>query len=403
MTANVLDHTQDLSGSEQHRLTNIYAPPAFVKAANHEQLYGDAEKLPHHVYADPTKRLYPLHTAAATWMSALFLFDKKANFEPHRLAAYEAKLNETARHFGIAGDIAQLKVAMARDENNDVARLPDTQFALVWEAEGKKERHYPLRNRIEVKTASEWFGKHRDMFAFDDRRQIASKILARADELAAPVADIGLLVKAAGHGTCGTEQAIEMFEKRAGLVNSRYPDLAVEMQKLANSLRASPLAVADNATRLKMAATVDQFDRHTHLNRLYDDGGLERPEEILFRVTQKAASEFLQDHISTTTGSIYEKAALAKLTLGHIQQWMGREVAEAVSAGGLYVDMEKLADVVTTLPRGDAQMFDKMAESVGIQPYAVEKAAEAIGPDRDEIKGLASLYQQMASEAVPLS
>jgi hypothetical protein len=403
MTASVLDHTQDLTGSEQHRLTNIYSPPAFVKAANHEQLYGDRDKLPSHVYADPLRRLYPLHSKAATWMSALFFLDKKAEFNQEQCNRYERKINEVAAHFGIAGELATLKAAMAKDDGNDLARLPDAQFALVWQSEAGKERHYPLRNRAEVKTASEWFTKHRDQFVFADRRQIASKILDRADELAAGVSDLTMLTKTAGRGVSSREQIIQMLEKRAGMVATTYPDLAGVMREMANTLKQQPLTLADSETRLKLASQIDQFDRFTRLNRLYDAGGLERPEEGMYQVTEKDASQFLSEHVSTTTGNIYEKSALEKLSLDQIRQWMGQEVADAVSAGGLYIDSEKLADVVTTLPRGDAAMFDRMASAAGIQPFAVEKAAEATGPAPDEVAGLAELYeQQIAGEAVPL-
>ena len=55
----ILDHTQDLNGSNQHRLTQLYAPPEFVKQASHEQLYGGDEPLPGHVYGSVPRRVYP--------------------------------------------------------------------------------------------------------------------------------------------------------------------------------------------------------------------------------------------------------------------------------------------------------------------------------------------------------
>lgn len=384
-------------------MTNIYSPPPFVKAASHEQLYGDHETLPSHLYADPLKKLYPLHSAAATWMSALFLWDKKASLAPNKVEQYERRIREVGDFFSIGGELTKLKEAMAKDEGNDLARLTDAQFALVWQTDLGKERNYPLRNQSEVKAASDWFAQHRDQFVYEDRRQIADKILDRADEFGAAVTDRVGLTKAAGRGTCSTQCIAETLEKRAGMVVASFPDLAGGLRALATSLREQPLTVSDVSTRVKLAATVDQFDRYTKLNRLYGEGGLDRPEEAMFQVTEKDASAFLEEHISTTTGNIYEKSALAKLTLDQVQQWLGTEVADAVSAGGLFVDTEKLADIVTTLPRGDAAMFDRMASAVGIKPFAVEKAAQAVGPEPEEVAGLAELYeQQIADQAVPL-
>src|SRR6187549_1794559 len=48
----VLDQSQDVSGSELHRLTTIYTPPDFVKVASAERLFGDPDSQPRHSYAD---------------------------------------------------------------------------------------------------------------------------------------------------------------------------------------------------------------------------------------------------------------------------------------------------------------------------------------------------------------
>jgi hypothetical protein len=394
-----LDHSQDLSGAELHRLTNIYPPPEFVKAASHAQLHGD-DNTPPTTYADPIGNMYRMHTPAAVWLSTLFYNDKKASFSPSRQVVIEKNLADAAAHFGIAGEVAKLKEAMSRDEGNDLARLPDSQFAIVWTSEGgEKQRHYPLRNRVEVKTASEWFGQHRDQFAYPDRQQIAHKILERADEYGAQVDDREMLTKTAGHGACSNDQAVGMLEKRATLTVRQHPAEAEQLREMAATLKGNPLSAIDFETRYKIATVIDQYDRATHLDRLYNDG-LERPEEALFTVTEKVASDFLAEHISTVTGRVYEKAALGKLTLDRIREWMGDEVADAVGIGG-HVDMHKLADIVTTLPRNDADMFDRMAESVGLAPRSLEKVAETRGPSPQEIAELATKYRESVRHPTP--
>lgn len=385
-----------MNGSERHRLISIYAPPPFVKAASHDQLYGDADKLPHHVYGDQTRRLFPCHTPASTWMSTLFLMDKKAQIDPARVTMIEGRIGEAARFFGIEGDIKQLKQAMAADEGDDLARLGDENFALVWQADGgHKERNYPLRNAEEVKMASAWFDKYRDEFLYGDRRQIATKILDRADTYGAMVENREALEKAAGYGACGTDRMVTALKERADMVATSHPKHCTEMRKLASLVAANPPSPVDVEMRVKLAGIVDLFDRDTALNRLYNDG-LARPEDAFFEVTTKVANDFLADHISTVTGTVYEKAALEKLSLDQVRRWLGDEVADAVSAGGLLLDADKLADVVATLPRGDAAMFDKMAAAAGIQPVALQKAAETEGPQPDEVEAMAAAYKQTA-------
>lgn len=388
--ATVLDHTQDLTGRETYRLTQLYIPPEFVKQAEHERLHGNPETMQPHLYADQRNRLYPCHTPAATWMSTLFFADKRAEHKPGVAKIIEARLDAAANHFHIKAACDALKQKIAADSVDDMAKLADSEFALVWVTEGRRERNYPLRNSTEVKTAAAWFNNYRDQFVFADRNCIARKILEKAAQYGADVADHReLLGKVAGYGQCAASEMVAMLQQRASMVARSHPDYSAEMTKLAEMIEKNPENAREAGTREKMAGIVDQFDRQTHLNRLYDEGGLERPEEVLFKVTEKAAQEFVRDHFQLNSGTVYEKAAFEALPLDHIQNWMGEAFANEVAAGGLMVDTTKLADVAATLPRGDAEMFDRMAKSGGIGPFVVEKAAQATGIELDELYALA--------------
>jgi len=392
----ILDHTQDLTGSEQHRLTNLYQPPEFVKQASHEAVYGDPEALAPSVYALMADRCYPCHTKAATWMSALFFADKRRELTPTVAETVEQRLRKSASYWKIQPEVDALWEKMAAEVAAGVAQLPDSDFALVWEDEGgHKDRKYPLRNTEEVKMASDWFGRFHEEFAFGDKHQMASKILLKADELGAGVENSELLHKCAGYGYCAAEEAAKAWEKRAHLVQTSAPDYSAEALQVAQVVRSATFEARDQGKRIKMAELMDQFDRQTNLDALYgESGGLERPEDVLFGITEKVASSFVKDHIQTTTGAIYEKQALERLSLEDVQQWMGDEMAEEVSAGGIYIDHEKLADVTPTLPRPEAEMFEKMTRAVGVPVFAREKAAFDQGMSRDEMETLAAEYGQ---------
>ncbi len=388
--ATVLDHTQDLTGRETYRLTQLYAPPEFVKTAKHASLHGDPETLPTHVYADQRNRLYPCHTKAATWMSTLFFADKRAEYKPAVATVIESRLDKAASYFHIKADCDALKQKVAADSVDDANRLPDSEFALVWVTDGARERHYPLRNAAEVKMASAWFQTYRDQFLFADRSRIAQKILEKASQYGADISEQReLLGKVAGYGYCSGVEIADMLQKRASLVARSHPTYAAEMRQLATQVEKYPQNAREAGVREKLASIVDQFDRQTQLNRMYDEGGLERPEEVLFKVTEKAAQDFVHNHFQLTSGTVYEKAAFDKLSLDHIEHWMGSDFAREVSAGGLLVDVAKMADIAATLPRGDAEMFDRMAQSAGVGPLAVEKAAHATGLGLEELYALA--------------
>ncbi len=392
MTA-VLDQAQDLSGTETYRLTSIYPPPPFVKTAAAVALYGDGET-ERHLFADQMNRRYPCHTAAATWMSTLFFLDKQAGVDSPANKKIEQRLAGSAAYFNIKPLVDQLKQAMAANAGNELAKLADNEFALVWlDDNGRKERHYPLRNGQEVKLAADYLGQYRDKFTYGDRQVMAAKILDKADAIGAGITNRDMLTKMAGYGACANGHIVVMLEKRAKLVKRSHPAYAHQLGEMVKSCEASPLDVRDHSKRVSLARLVDEFDRQTKLARLYDQG-LERPEDVLFQITEKMATSFTQDHVATTSGSVYEKDALDQLDLGQVRDWMGDDFAEAVSISGLVVDAAKMASVLPTLPRPDAEMFDKMAQSLGLGLVGRDKAAVASpGISHEELAALAAEYR----------
>ena len=390
MSQVITDHTQDLTGSEQYRLTQLYQPPGFVKQASHEQLCGGPEQIPQHLYADPRNRNFPCHTKAATWMSALFFGDVRKRLDPEVAETVATKLLKTAGYWKISPEVTELWEKMAQDEAQGQPRLADSDFAFVWQAGDQKERHYPLRNPTEVKMASHWFGEHHDQFNFADKHTVARKILVKASQMGAVVDNQELLDRCAGFGYCSSEDAAKAWDKRAHLLQSSHPDYSNEAVKVAASLRSATFEARDQGKRIKMAGLMGQFDQQTHLNRLYDDG-LERPEDVLFQITEKVASEFLQNNVTTTTGAIYEKMALERLDIETVRSWLGDDLAEA--CGGISMDVEKLAEILPTLPRPDAEMFERMAQAAGISVHAREKAAATRGMSLDEMRAAAEQYK----------
>jgi len=386
----ILDQTQDLAGREIHRLTTLYGMPDFCKQASHEQICGDPETLSPHLYGDPLQRRYPCHTKAATWMSFLFYLDKQASYTEKAAAAIEQRLDQAARYFSIGPQTQELKEKAAANANDELTKLANDDFALVL-PDGS--RHYPLRNAGEVKAAADWYSRYRDEFTFDDRHTLASKILEKAAQHGASLGEASTaLEQAAGLGFCSAQDVYDMLVKRATLTQRRHPNEAAELVKTAAVVQQHPDRVRDASQLLKFAAVVDQYDRLTRLTALYDDG-LPRPEEWLFRLNEKVASDVVNSHISTLTGNIYEKQALDELSLDDVRSWMGNEFADEVSAGGLFVDAEKIAEIVPTLDRGQASLFDRMLQSRDIQPYAKEAAHYGPLLDPRQLREFADLYE----------
>lgn len=376
----ILDHTQDISGRETHRLLSLYPAPDFVKNADHTRLAGDREKLARHLYAEPFNKIYPCHTSAATWMSSLWFAEKRAEFDEKRASDIENKLITAAKYFGIHGLVRDLMHKVAEDGNNELSKLSDENFAIVWRDEtGAVERHWPLRNATEVKFAAAHFKQYRDEFVFADRHKIANKILDKALEYGADVSPAdGTLETTAGRGLCATKVAADLLRDRAKLTRRSHASLSAEIDKLASLIESNPAETQNEECRLKLASVIDQFDRETKLHRLYDENGLPRPEDVLFAITEKVAREFIDSNVETTTGNVYALADLEKLAVEDLRNWLGDDFADAVSAGGVFTDRDKLAAIVPTLDRGMAAMLDRLMLEKQASPVAVTPAPERL-------------------------
>lgn len=372
-----LDHTQDVSGRETHRLTTLYSAPDFVKAADFKRTHGD-DTLPRHAYADMRNKLYPCHTGPATWMSALFFADKEACFEEADAAGIKTRILDAAKYFGILGSVSETMGKVAAANDLDLEKLADDEFAIVWTTADKKERYWPMRNETEVKHAAFNFNEWRDEFVFEDRQKIAVRILEKA---AAYGADIGEseneLAQTAGYGACAAKTAAAMVRDRAGLVARTNKEAAEEMKTLAGLMDEHPEHTREHATLLKLAAAIDEFDRVNHLDRLYKTNDLDRPESVLFAVTEKVARDFMQQNVETTTGSVYALDDLEKLAVDDMRSWLGDDFVDAVTAGGVYVDREKMSAIIPTLDRGMAALLDRLMQENKMAAVAYTKQADS--------------------------
>jgi len=380
-----MDQTEDLNGQEIHRINSIYPLPAFVKSASQRDICGDDDVAPHQ-YADLSRRRYPCHTGAATVMSSIFFHEKRAEMSVGQADLVESRLMHAAQFHGVADQVTEMKEKVAAARRYDSTELPDSDFAVVFDdGQGQRERHYPMRNIGEVKAAADWLAEYRDQLPYADRNKFATKILQKRAAFGADLPEhIDMLEKMAGLGVCSGKQAAEIIRTRIKAAgNTHQPsELQQELEKLARLCEESSDSIRHYSVLTKIAAVVDQFDRETGLNRRYDNV-IQRPEE-LFAVTEKLAAELSDDLVgSPLSGNYYKKADLQRLPVNDLADALGDDFTDEVAPAGAWVDTEKLASIVPTLPRGDIELFDEVAAASGVEPFAVKSASfgRAISPD----------------------
>jgi hypothetical protein len=393
----ILDQTSDINGQLTYRLTTLFPPPDFVKNASTEAIHGTSEELPLRCYGDPASRLYPCNTKEATWVSMLFFLNNKLEdlYTTKHAQVIEERIDNLAKYWDISTHTDALKERVKVASTNPLFSLPNDEFALIIaHKDGVVERHYPLRNTLEVVKAAEYLDQFKDIIPLADRQKMAQRILEKADKHGAGLTDsqTTFLERQAGYGVCAAKDAADLIMSRVSILGRMNKDAEVRTE-----LKAAAKACLDNAEYVrqpsaltKLAGIIDNIDRQYGFHRDYSDS-FPRPEDVLFGVTVKAAQSILEDHCALTTGKIYKIADFRKLPLEDIRDTMGDSFADEVSAGGLTTSPDKLADIASTLPRPDAEVLDRLLVEAGVTPVAKEAAHYDVGIGKTQLHDLAAL------------
>jgi hypothetical protein len=367
-----VDQVADTNGVELFRLSQLYPFPEFVKKAD----LGIVMKpgpLAVTVYADAVRRQFPCHNAASTWVSAAYFFDKRAEFHPKDAARIEARLDHYVDYWRIRPAVETLRTKHAEYTKSAADGLPDSAYAYVWvTGTGLKERRLPLTSAVEVKLAADYLHDYADRFDFKTRNTMAGKIMAKAAALGAGLGERReWLEKTAGLGVGDPKAIVAMIEDRAKLATQ--PEFRRGILKLAEVVRTTPRSALAPATLADLCHTVEQIDRTLGVYGKYA-ATIPRPEDVIFAATFSKAAAELNETCALTSGNAYRKEQFSKLALDDLRALFGDDFAEQVKSG-FAVDGEKLAELAHTLPRGDAELFDRMMSDCGLHPVMAKAAS----------------------------
>lgn len=391
----VLEPISDVSKQGFWRLAKLYPLPDYVKQAS-QSVLEPAESLPTTAFADIVRKRFPCHTKAATYISYMYFLEGKDDIPDKSAGLIQSRLNNFAARWGIAPDVKALRTKHAAAHRNSRDALPDSAFAIVWVDDGgRKSRHLPLRNAMEVKIAAEWFRTNRDHFKWDDRQTIATKILDKAARFGAGLGEAldDMLEKQAGQGVYVPSVAAEMIQNRVRAVDKLPEAVRLQMLKLAKEVQANPALATDPATTANLARTIDVFDRGYGLAGHYS-GLVPRIEDVLFAGTLKMAGKFVKNACTLITGAVFEKEQFGKLAVSEVRALLGDDIAGAV-ADGLEIDPEKMAEVAATLPRPDAQKLEILMSDIGETPRI--KSSQAVGASAEDQAGFAAVQDFLNS------
>lgn len=323
---------------------SLHSLPTFVKEA--AVVTTDAvEGLPQTAFADPLRKL-PLHTKAATWCSALSYYSGAIE---DQTGVAEHNIKRAADFWGIGEECRKIRENLEKDAAPRL--LMDEDFALLEEYEGHKVRKLPVYNMSQVKASAEDLVKSANAYPLEWRRKAAQRIIKRASELSLKLVNEHQLNQMAGMGMAKASEIVPHLRLRARIVK----DAAVRERLVALADAVEKCPNLDNKTLSKMAEALDIADRATGLYSHYHRG-IETPEAIFHKHSQVELQEKRAGIIALTNGQGVSKEALAKTPADSFTA-LGDDFVSAIKGESGFVDVEKAAEIVPTLPADDANLF----------------------------------------------
>lgn len=321
--------------------------PDFVKEAS---IAGDQRfnTLPIDAFADPANRRYPLNNKSNTWLSREYFGKDRVDY-PEKIAA------EIEQRIHKAADFWNLDKPMRRKQGNPYAGIGHTIH--INDSGDQEVFNITLTSPGHYKQAAETLYENRSKYTYPMRRSFARGLLAAPaglkSELPEEVGDY--LEKAANYGTCSSADARMLLFERICWTRRSAPRLAEPLTKIAHLINQEDGVVP--IPRLhKIASALDLVDRCLGAHLRYGKD-MPAPEERLFRITEKVASEIQEEAVALMNGHIVPKMLLKKQR-DLVDEFFTKHLGEIP-----YQDDEEMVMVITSLPRSDADVLESFLDN----------------------------------------
>lgn len=362
----MFDQAADHSLSLQTKLIHAYDAPAYVKTASH------VEKIGHDSLASVafvgSNRTLPVHTKAATWMSAAFLGHNAPLSCDFSNDPTFIKLADAANRWGIWPDVHALW------EQQFSAKEPkEPVYALEFSENGQTKRAFPIRNVTELQKAAALCEENFKTLPVRNAKKMASTLLAQSHAFEIELDNEEFLQRLSGNAVFDASDFADQCEKRAGHLRRKSPETADSLVTLAKRAGALATDLEARDAAIELLAAVDNtfeldYAKYTELT----------PAALLqSHYTYKQAASALRDLVPLQNGVVFTSDTLHCLSVADYRDIFGddfvKEAADILHPDRL--DTNTLAAMVATLPRPDAAQLTDAIVARGGQPLEVSPSA----------------------------
>lgn len=347
----------DVLHDQSHRqfigIAETYDVPEYVMENEVPTKEAYDGSIPDSLFADPVHRMFPVDTAANTWLSAAYF--KEAADSIRAADLRELVHDRIVKAAGAHGNIKDVQAVLSftGPASVDPSELDANYAYVVKDAAGRSAcRRYPIYDRAGLKLACDYFARNRSSYSTADRTKIAAGILRRAAELGED--DVPSLVnKEAGYAVPYRPTLLAELLERAKLTKD-----AESATVIATLVEVVGFATADELIKSadEIVAVIDDLDVLNGMTRHYGRDLLS-PREVVYSMDIKEAESLVKDTVTLNRLS-FSTAKLAELGPDVFRDVLGDAIIAEISNGQGKLDASKMAAVLPTLPRPDKVVLE---------------------------------------------
>lgn len=321
-----------------------------------------ASKIPDTLFADPARRLFPIDSKEAVWLSAAY-FAKNSESLPYdeveREYVHEC-IKAAAAVYGNESDVGKIMKVVTDKPVEKQAEDNNDNYGWVMRSEDGTvlARKYPMFDKTGVCKAAQYFDEFRQNYPIGIRRTISRNIMRKAAEFGIKTAELKpSVLREAGYGIPRKDVLMEEIYERAHL--AKDAESAVLLANV-NELIAGMDDTTIGENLDKIAEVIDAFDNAAGLQKLYNVKIL-MPSDFLFDVDLNKAAEAVEDTVILNR-YCFSLNKLAELEPSVFESVLGEDFAKSIcktANGKAVIDAEKLADNLHSLPKPDKAALER--------------------------------------------
>jgi hypothetical protein len=310
-------------------------------------------------FADSLDKKFPVHTKAAAYLSYAYFLKQADSMDPKSFTRCTLGFQHAADYWDLHNEFSAINNAFTGTEKSAAEPAP-SKYALSVGA----EQFFPVNGPSEIIKSADELVQHRSSFDYTLRSTAAKNIMKAAADAGLPWSVIPEPVhKMAGCGL--TTKKAALIELTSRWNAERRPSLAQPLYDCIEKITGLETDILGGTVCEKLATVIDVYDRFT--------GKPSEPETVLFAFTKHAAEKAARGIVTMIDGTIYQLENLEKAADAF--SVLGKDVLTGIKNVDGSLNMLKVADLIDTLPRMDADVLKTALNAAGVAPCSTTKLA----------------------------